>query len=378
MNNLVKLKSGDGNIVITDEMIIKKTDEFIKDYVLPANYNYNNAVKSFCLAIPDVKGIENATPRSLMLAAQEYVSKGYDISKRQCSLIMYGNQLKVQPQYFGNVALAKKTNPTIKDITSSAIYEGDNIQLTKISGRTHIDHTTSFENMRNKIVGAYATVLYNDNTDDSEIMTIEDIEKSWSMSRTGTATHKKFPSQMARKTVLNKLCTSIINSSVEGDSPNYQQDEFENYEERIKNQDNIDYDNAISMDEPVEETMEEVAKEEPTQEDSLVYTVNMQEPKQEEVKQEVPVKEEKVVDVVDSHIDNSKTDVQESEDDVIARFTALNEQKEEAKVEEQPAKEEYDDEHCCRCGTKLPPISVEFYRTHKDKERLCWNCSKSK
>ena len=79
MNNLVKLKSGDGNIVITDEMIIKKTDEFIKDYVLPANYNYNNAVKSFCLAIPDVKGIENATPRSLMLAAQEYVLKGYDI-----------------------------------------------------------------------------------------------------------------------------------------------------------------------------------------------------------------------------------------------------------------------------------------------------------
>ena len=31
-----------------------------------------------------------------------------------------------------------------------------------------------------------------------------------------------------------------------------------------------------------------------------------------------------------------------------------------------------------RCGTKLPPISIEFYRTHKDKERLCWNCSKSK
>lgn len=357
-NNLVKVRNGKDVITLTDDMIFKKTNEFIKDYTLPANYNYNNAVKSLCLALPDVKNIENASARSIMLAAQEYVSKGYDISKRQCSLIVYGDQLKVQPQYFGNVAIAKKNDENITNITSSAIYDGDKVVLSKIQGRTHIEHETSFENMKNRVIGAYATVSYKDGTDDSEIMTIEDIEKSWSMARNGTSVHKKFPSQMARKTVLNKLCTRLINYSVDGASADYQSDEFETMEETPVNQ-NIDYENAISLDDVEKENKEE---------DVLVYTVNMQAP-QEDVVEEVKLQKEETIEVVKE---------ESQEDDVIARFNELNKEKEEPVEEvkeEINSNEEYDDEHCCECGAKLPAISVEFYRTHKDKPRLCWTCN---
>ena len=364
-NKLVQVKSSAGPVVLTDEAIIKNTNEFVKDLQLPSNYNYNKAIKSFCLALPDVKGIENATARSVFLAAQSYVNKGLDISKNQCALIMYGDKLTLQKQYQGNVALAKKSNPNIVDITSSAIYEGDKIEIEKINGKTIVRHTTDFANMNNKVIGAYATIIYNDGTTDSEIMPMSAIEMSWSMTRAGTSVHKKFPTQMARKTVLNKLCSTIINSSIDSESPDYIKDELEQYEEKeYQNTHAFDSDNVIDMDDYKEEAFVE-------------QTPIVEETPKVDVVDDIKAKRQQILDEIgmDDPLKKSEVNVEENEvDEVLARFENLKNGGELETEEENY--DILDGKHCEKCGKALSETSINFYNQHPNMPRFCYKCSK--
>lgn len=332
--NLVNVKSSTGVITpLSDEMIINKTDEFIKDLKLPSSYNYSKAIKSFCLALPDVKGIERATARSVFLAAQEYVNKGYDISKNQCALIMYGDKLTVQKQYQGNVALAKASNPHIVDITSSAIYENDIIVIEKKDGRTIIvTHETKLENMNNKVIGAYATAIYDDGTTNSEIMTMSMIEMSWSMSKAGTMVHKKFPAQMARKTVLNKLCLDIINSSL-SDSNDLILDEMEQYEENLNNQEMAQNDNVIDMDDFNDDNNSVQVEEDNYNIDNIIDQEEKNSSMSQEVKEEVVSKRQEILDElkIDDPLNVQEKPKEEDMDEVLKRFNSIKEQPQEEK-----------------------------------------------
>ena len=373
-NNLVKVKHNGQSIIMTDQMILDKTNEFIDGMKLPENYQYTNAIKSFCLALPDVKGIENATARSVFLAAQSYVSKGLDISKNQCALIVYGDKLTLQKQYQGNTALAKKSNPNIKDIISNTIFEGDKIEIEKVDGRTIVHHETSFENMNNKVIGAYATVIYNDGTVDNEIMPISMIEMSWSMNRAGTNVHKKFPSQMAEKTVLNKLSLRLINSSIDSESPEFVKDEMEQYAEKENINDKaFDEDNVIDMGDVI------ISDEIPTQE-SLQQNTNIDEKIDNdngmtiELKQELNDKRQQILNEleIDDPLNKEKNEDDNEVDEVIARFEKIN--NENAKQQE-PSYDILDGKHCEKCGKELSPTAIGYFDKHPNLARLCYKCS---
>lgn len=372
--NLVNVKSSTGVITpLSDEMIINKTDEFIKDLKLPSSYNYSKAIKSFCLALPDVKGIERATARSVFLAAQEYVNKGYDISKNQCALIMYGDKLTVQKQYQGNVALAKASNPHIVDITSSAIYENDIIVIEKKDGRTIIvTHETKLENMNNKVIGAYATAIYDDGTTNSEIMTMSMIEMSWSMSKAGTMVHKKFPAQMARKTVLNKLCLDIINSSL-SDSNDLILDEMEQYEENLNNQEMAQNDNVIDMDDFNDDNNSVQVEEDNYNIDNIIDQEEKNSSMSQEVKEEVVSKRQEILDElkIDDPLNVQEKPKEEDMDEVLKRFNSIKEQPQEEKKEIIS-----DNRHCQKCGKELSETSIKYYDSHPNLARLCYKCNK--
>lgn len=361
-NNLINLRNSKGQLVtLTDEMIIEKTDEFVNDIQLPETYNYKKAIKSFCLALPDVKGIENATPRSIFMAAQNYASRNLDISKNQCALIVYGDKLTLQKQYQGNVALAKKSNPHIVDITSNAIYEGDKIEIVKKDGRTEVKHETNFNNLNNELIGAYATVIYDDKTTDSEIMTRKSLEMSWSMSKAGTNVHKKFPEQMARKTVLNRLCLSIINSSIDGESPDFVKDEIDQYEEKenVNTNPNIDYENAIEMPEfDIQDKSDDLEE-------------NDKDESNEDVMESVKAKTQEILNNLG--IENQHIEKDNEVDEVLARFESIKNSQEEPKVEEAKIQ---DGNHCQKCGKELSATSVGYYDKHPELARLCYSCNK--
>lgn len=182
---------------------------------LPKGYDISRSVKNFCFALPTVKNIEKATKESIMQAVHDYVTQGLDVSKHQCALIVYGDRLTVQREYFGNVNQAMRLNPNIKEISHGAvIHEGEKVATKYDShGRLLITHEPDFSKWNAPIVGAYAIVTYTDGSTDAELMTITEIKAAWAKSRNGDSVHKEFPTEMCKKTVLNRLCKKLVNKS---------------------------------------------------------------------------------------------------------------------------------------------------------------------
>ncbi len=238
MSNEKALVIVHGNVPIVEMELIREAVNFAKSgfdggpISLPKNYDLSKAVKNFCFALPKVKDIEQATKESIFQATHEYVSEGLDIGKKQCALIVRAKwekgsdgkkvdtgvrEVYLQKQYFGNKKIAMDCNPDILTISDgTCIYQGDEIEEVHLpNGNLVIKHKSQFMNRFNDMVGAYAVVTFRDGSSHAEIMTIGQIRAAWAKSEGGgeKETHKKFPEEMACKTVINRLCKKLTNST---------------------------------------------------------------------------------------------------------------------------------------------------------------------
>ncbi len=197
----------------------------------PANYSPENAMKAAWLTIMEVvdrndkPAMEVCTKGSIVNALLDMVVQGLNPAKKQCYFIVYGKKLALQRSYFGSMHIAKTVDPDIKDIYGEVIYEGDIFKYAKKQGRTVIlEHQQELKNIKkDKIIGAYAVILYKDGSESATVMTLEEIKAAWKMSKTNSfdekgnikesSTHGKFTAEMAKKTAINRACKTVINSS---------------------------------------------------------------------------------------------------------------------------------------------------------------------
>lgn len=194
---------------------------------LSHDYSPDNALKAAWLLLQDVKTREGAlalhacSQESVVNALLDMVVQGLNPMKKQCYFIAYGKSLVCQRSYFGDQALAERVRPGI-EIYSSVVYEADGFEIAKVRGRTLIaSHTTRLEHQHpDKIAGAYCGVVDSRTGEDlgAEIMTMDQIRKSWSMSKTyqpsgSKGTHHEFPDQMALRTVIRRRLKPIIAAS---------------------------------------------------------------------------------------------------------------------------------------------------------------------
>ncbi len=196
----------------------------------PTNYSPENAMKAAWLVIQEVKdrnskpALEVCTRDSVANALLNMVVQGLNPVKKQCYFIVYGNQLTLQRSYFGAMHIAKTVDPTIEDIVAEVVREGQTFRVSRVRGRTVVaEHEMQLGDDSRPIIGAYCQVLYKDGTENTTIMSIDEIKKAWAMSKTNpigadgevkaTSTHGQFPAEMAKKTVVNRACKSIINTS---------------------------------------------------------------------------------------------------------------------------------------------------------------------
>lgn len=190
---------------------------------LPANYSVENALKSAALSLPTVKNFQNCTQESIKSALLSMCVQGLNPDKNQCYFIAYGERLACQRSYLGDVAVAKRVDPSIDEIYSEAVYEGDKFDYEIKRGKiTEVHHSQKLENKSKPIIAAYATVVYKDGSEISTVMTMAQIMQAWAQSTTNpikngkldpSSTHAKFPEEMAKKTVVHKACKPIIGSS---------------------------------------------------------------------------------------------------------------------------------------------------------------------
>jgi recombination protein RecT len=222
------------NSTIFVERIENKVATFCQSgkLTLPPDYSVGNALRSAYLLLQEVKdrnkqpALKVCTDASVYNALLEMAVMGLNPAKKQCYFIVFGKQLTMMRSYFGAEALAKRVRPEIRDIVAQAIYLQDEFDYTIEKGQMKVVlHKQKITNkVKSELVGAYALALDEEGNEiATDIMTMEEIKASWRMSKTKPvsdsgdikegSTHDKFLADMAKKTVIARLCKPIINSS---------------------------------------------------------------------------------------------------------------------------------------------------------------------
>jgi recombination protein RecT len=226
-SNLALIKSE------TIDVVTAKVKEFQNkgELYFPANYSPENALKSAWLMLQETADrdgkpvLETCSKASIMNSLLSMVIQSLNPDKKQCYFIAYGKKLVCQRSYFGSMHVAKSVDPNIVDIYAKTVYEGDEFEYEIRHGKEVVTkHVQKLQNIdKNKIIGAYATIVYKDGREVSTVMTLEQIKQAWKQSHMKPvdekgnikpgSTHEKFTADMCEKTAINKVCKYVINSS---------------------------------------------------------------------------------------------------------------------------------------------------------------------
>ncbi|MEK4425905.1 recombinase RecT [Solibacillus sp. FSL K6-1523] len=235
---------------ITDQVNGKLGELQQEGLVIPQNYNASNALKSAFFKLQEVKdksnrpALEVCTKDSIANALLDMTVQGLSPAKTQCYFVVYGTQLQMLRSYFGTQQVLKRLSG-VKDIWANVIYQDDVFDYENYHGRERlISHKTAFENRDKDILGAYAIIQTADDEEILTVMTKKEIETSWGQSKTSQTVHKKFPQEMAKRTVINRAAKAFINTSDDSDLlieaiNNSTENEYENERKDITPEENI-------------------------------------------------------------------------------------------------------------------------------------------
>jgi len=208
------------------DMVLKRIDDLksIGGLNIPPEYSPANALRSAMLILNDMKDksnlpvLQTCSKESVMNALFGMTVQGLNPMKRQCAFIVRAGKLTMQRQYSGSIALARRFG-NVADVKAGIIYENDIFQYnieTQTGRKKIVRHDQVLENIKeDKIKGCYAVVTYNDGSTDMLPMTMDQVRASWAQGELGGKgpAHLRFTSAMAEKTVINKICKVIIDSS---------------------------------------------------------------------------------------------------------------------------------------------------------------------
>lgn len=213
------------------DIVAAKVKEFQErgELHFPANYSPENAMKSAWLILQNTEDrnkqpvLQVCTKDSIANSLLDMVVQGLNPAKKQGYFIAYGKQLTFQRSYFGTMAVTKRVTGA-RDIDAAVIYEGDEVDYEIVNARIiNLTHKQKFGNInKEKILGAYATIVLPDGSIYYELMTMDEIRKAWSKSKMWAkeqteekegSTHDEFRQEMAKKTVINRACKKYLNSS---------------------------------------------------------------------------------------------------------------------------------------------------------------------
>lgn len=210
------------------DVVVAKVKDLEKDGSIsfPENYSYSNALKSAYLAlegITDMNGnpvLSSCTQTSIVNTLFDMVIQGLSAAKKQCYFIPYNGELTLSRSYFGTMAVTKRVANV--DINYQIIYKDDEFEMeidVETGKRRILKHKQKFESLGTDIKGAYCCIIHPDGKKDIEVMTMQQIEAAWNMRKGNglSPAHKKFPDQMALKTVIQRACKPILNSSDDSD-----------------------------------------------------------------------------------------------------------------------------------------------------------------
>lgn len=227
-------KAEDKKVAIQQKSIADRVAESLRGYQanhqidLPPNYSAENAVKAAWLQISQTvdragkPALEVCTPASVAQALLDMVLQGLNPSKKQAYFIVYGNRLTCMRSYFGSAGIVQELTGS-EPPWAEIVYEGDEFKYEITPrGKRIKSHVQNLENIRpDKIKAAYCIISWPEEAkkqDWCEIMTWQQIQKSWQKSQTFKPedprdNHNLFPEEFCKRTVINRACKALINST---------------------------------------------------------------------------------------------------------------------------------------------------------------------
>jgi recombination protein RecT len=222
------------------DMVASKINSWVSngDIILPKDYDINNAMKFAYLKLQTTKDLNNkplfvdgkldesvGTKNSVINALLTMSVQGLNVGKEQGYFIIFARQVTFMRSYFGTEAVTKMVQSKIGSFESAVIREGDTITYEMKYGKImDLVHKTSWDNRSKPITGAYCVALdILGQPFDIELMSIEEIHNSWKQSKNPPfdgsgklkpeSQHAKFPVEFCKRTVINRLCKPIFNTS---------------------------------------------------------------------------------------------------------------------------------------------------------------------
>jgi recombination protein RecT len=275
--------------------ILSFANDFIKNnnIILSKSFDLPTAMTSLFLNLQQVKdrqdrpALEVCSPVSIQEAVIQCINEEINVGKKQGYFIVYGDKLTFQPSYFGNVKKAKAM-ARVK-INSNVIREDEQADIeTRIDGSIIIKHKPSIKCLNKPIVAVYAvaTDIDSERVVNSDIMSMQEVKRSWLKSQNGGKVAKEFEHEMARRTVENRLAKHFINKSDDTEriivtDANGNDIVVSNYDELPQ----VDVEYTINSDEQIER---ETKKYEPKEEDTITLDDLQLEPIDPRVAPEIP------------------------------------------------------------------------------------------
>ena len=205
-----------------DQLSTQLTQKEQYGLAFPKNYSVSNALNSAYLILQETTDkngqsvLKACTKQSIASSLIDMTVQGLSPVKKQCYFIAAGGKLRLMRSYQGTMAVAKRCG--VVSVNAAVIYDGDAFEYKIEDGVNYVvRHDQDFMNIDNdKIKGAYAVVKLEDGSKYTEVMNIHQIKKAWKKGygyKEGSGVHSDFADQMAKKTVINRACKNIINSS---------------------------------------------------------------------------------------------------------------------------------------------------------------------
>jgi len=217
---------------VSDLVMLRINDMVGKhELVLPDNYNAGTALRSAILALQEVKDKEGrtvfevCTKSSIVNSLLNMCIQGLQPSKRQCYFIVYGNQLQLFTSYFGKQCALRRAVPSVHKIMTDFIREGDEVHWsTNEYGERYVSRvvTDPLTNYGKPIKFGFCNIFDSmGNMLATTLMSWAEIQISWKQSKTYNtkedSPHRKFPEEMARRTLINRACKNLLNTSADAD-----------------------------------------------------------------------------------------------------------------------------------------------------------------
>ncbi|MBQ3812864.1 MAG: recombinase RecT [Bacteroidales bacterium] len=240
--------------------VLNKIGELRKGGItVPVGYAADNQIYLAFLKLTGMTAKDGKTPLLSAVTAQSVANslltmciKGLSLEKGQCAFIQYGNELQLQQEYHGTIALAKRYGAG--DPQAQVVYEDDVFEYEinpKTGKKVVTKHEQKLANInKDKIIGAWCLVPYEGHPEKDpkiEVMTFDEIKQAWMQGPTKgqSPAHRNFPGEMCKKTVIGRACKLFISTSDDAgvyentQPPEWQETRVDDGEQRANAQDAV-------------------------------------------------------------------------------------------------------------------------------------------